>query len=251
MLLLNAALFPQFVQSGIHHFFPHLTLALFGGAFLLMSLRDLSVPELLAGCLSTDGEREVHWREFQRRYDDLISILLTREYRRRFGSVDSQEARAAVQDLKQEIYMRLIRDDGSTLRKFRGTTDKSMRAFLCVVSRRFLSNYARSQRNREQRYEAATPSDDGFGYERTDPEPISREMTDRIDERDLIDHMDRTLRGVYNSRNMDRDIAIFILYYVVGCSSQELATEYDFGISASAIETLVHRMKMAIKDKIS
>src|SRR4051812_50059435 len=87
--------------------------------------------ELAEACARGDGRA---WAELLRRYDDKVRSAL-----RRAG------AREDADDLRQDVWARLLADDRAALRRFRAG---SLRVFIAPGARRGAIDHGRAQRRR-------------------------------------------------------------------------------------------------------
>src|SRR5437588_10829764 len=87
---------------------------------------DLSSADLLRECGQKLTDRAL-WAKFQERFQRPIFVYLLRNLKFHSKRDDVNEL---VADLAQEVYVRLVRNNGSLLRNFRGDTDLSVASFL-------------------------------------------------------------------------------------------------------------------------
>src|SRR5205814_1148860 len=98
-----------------------------------------SAADLLRECGEKLTDRAL-WTQFQERFQGLIFKYLMRALRLERIQDDVADV---VPDLAQEVYVRLIRQDGKVLRSFRGTTEFSAMAFLSRISVSVVLDYQR------------------------------------------------------------------------------------------------------------
>src|SRR5437763_10110776 len=87
---------------------------------------EASAADLLRECGEKLTDRAL-WTKFQERFQGLIFLYLMRSLRLRRIQDDAADL---VPDLAQEVYLRLVQNDGRILRSFRGSTEFSVMAFL-------------------------------------------------------------------------------------------------------------------------
>src|SRR5215467_15286545 len=99
----------------------------------------ISAPDLVRECGERLTDREL-WRQFQERFQGLIFTYVMRSLRLRHVQDDVADI---VPDLAQEVYLRLVQNEGRALRLFKGTTEFSVRAFLARISASVVQDYQR------------------------------------------------------------------------------------------------------------
>src|SRR5262245_3895106 len=87
---------------------------------------ETTAADLLRECGEKLTDR-VLWTKFQERFHGLIFLYLMRTLRLRRIQDDTSNV---VPDLAQEVYLRLVQNNGRVLRSFRGTTEFSVWSFL-------------------------------------------------------------------------------------------------------------------------
>src|SRR6266850_4252362 len=108
---------------------------------------ETSAAELLRECGEKLTDRAL-WTRFQERFQGLIFLYLLRALRYRSIQDDAADI---VPDLAQDVYMRLVQNDGRILRSFRGTTEFSVMAFLARISSSVVQDYLRQQSSEKRR----------------------------------------------------------------------------------------------------
>jgi RNA polymerase sigma-70 factor (ECF subfamily) len=98
---------------------------------------ELSSAELIASCLG-DGSPSV-WREFVGRFQPLIASVILRTIRR-YGEFNS----SLVDDLVQETFLRLCKDDFRALRQFEQRHEDAIFGYLKVVAASVTTDHFRS-----------------------------------------------------------------------------------------------------------
>ncbi len=81
------------------------------------------------------------WEEFQKRFQKRIFLYVLRACRISRGHQD--EIREIVLDLAQEVYVRLVQNEGRMLQSFRGQTDFAVKAFLARIATSVVSDHFR------------------------------------------------------------------------------------------------------------
>src|SRR6058998_878405 len=98
-----------------------------------------SAADLLRECGLKLTNRTL-WTKFQERFQGLIFLYLLRALRYRSMKDDAADI---VPDLAQDVYLRLVQNDGRILRSFRGSTEFSVMAFLSRISATVVQDHLR------------------------------------------------------------------------------------------------------------
>lgn len=188
---------------------------------------------LVSACLNAGSEAA--WRELVELFQPVIAGVILRTIQR-FGRID----RALADDLVQETFVRLCKDDFKALRTFQSRHENSIFAFLKVVAASAAMDHFRS-RSAEKRaagVEARNESDlDSI------PAPISS-LPNRV----LLSQIASRLDGVTKS---ERDQAIFWLYYQQGYSAKDISHIPGVNLSDKGVESLLFRLTQAIRRQMS
>jgi len=206
---------------------------------------------LIERCLVKGNKGAAAWRDFRKCYDPLVRLYLSRQLFSRSYAYRTKQINDVIQDLCQEVYMKLLLDDAAALCHFRGATEKSFRCFLNTICTNTTINFLRAKHtNRSRRANLEIQSE-------PDEEnvlvfaPSTNETEEYLDAIFLIEEAVAILRKKYKSRDMERDIAIFKLFYFEKLTSNELVELNEFGLKKSGIETLVSRMKKILQKEFS
>src|SRR5215472_13306523 len=108
---------------------------------------DTSAADLLRDCGEKLTDRAL-WAKFQERFQGLIFLYLMRAMRLRRIQDDAADV---VPDLAQEVYLRLVQNDGRILQSFRGTTEFSVMAFLARIASSVVQDHQRAAASDKRR----------------------------------------------------------------------------------------------------
>jgi len=204
---------------------------------------ELPSSDLLREC----GQRLTDidlWNEFQKRFQRRIFLYLLRACRVSRGQQD--EVREVVLDLAQEVYVRLVQNDGRILRSFRGQTEFAVKAFLARVATSVVADHFRYQMAEKRQAQVIS-----IDHAREVVEN-SRVTGGDLDEKAIgavlswID-IDRVLRSDEDRRNAARNFLIFKLHYIDGFTSAELSEFPGFALSVSGIEAVLNRIRKRLR----
>jgi RNA polymerase sigma factor (sigma-70 family) len=213
--------------------------------FRWQSSSEMSAHDLVRECGERLTDPEL-WRRFQERFQGLVFMYVMRALRIRLIRDDIADI---VPDLAQEVYLRLLRDNGRALRSFKGTTEFSVRAFLGRISESVVQDYQR-RAGRDKRSAQVIPIE----HAKT-AELIGRRSADapEFDSSRLgsilswID-MERVVEGDPDQKNARRDALIFQLHYIDGFESREIASFPGFGLTKSGVQAILARLRKRIQE---
>jgi RNA polymerase sigma factor (sigma-70 family) len=183
--------------------------------------------DLAAACARGEGHA---WAELLRRYDGKVRSAL-----RRTGAPEDED------DLRQEVWARLLANDRAALRRFRADRAGSLRVFIGQVARRVAIDHGRARRMRPR----------GCGEEpaflaSSAPGPIDL-LHHASQSRRLAAALDAVAR-VAEHPARDRDI--LRLHFEDGWLPAEIAG-MDLGISVRGVESLLRRARQKLAELLS
>ena len=197
---------------------------------------ELSSPQLLRECGRKLTNPDL-WQEFEKRFKRPIITYVVRALNQRgtarVGSAD------LVNDLAQEVFLRLIEHNGRLLCSFKGESDFQVLAFLSTVSVSVVADHYR-------RAEAGKRRTSQF---------VSMEATPKVEEvpsgssdfnvTAILSWIDvqRLMDMNSDRKHAARDVLIFKLFYIDGLTSQEIAQFPGFGLTESGIENVLRRLR--------
>jgi RNA polymerase sigma-70 factor, ECF subfamily len=186
----------------------------------------MAAAEIVIACLESGNEAA--WTTFVQRFQPLIASSVSRVVRR-YGSPSP----ALVDDLTQETYLRLCKDDCRALRDFRAQHDEAIFGYIKVVAVSVALDHFRARTTQKRRGEV---EDDGTNLEACTPStPIEQTM--------LLTELDRRLA----STETDRDRTIFWLYYRQGCTARDIAAIPHLGLTQKGVESCIYRLTQLLR----
>lgn len=203
-------------------------------------LRHLKLPDLhllmvdIQSAIGHSAVLEEAWTEFVRRFQPLIAAAIAKGARR-FGKVSNE----LVDDLVQEVFIKLCRDNFHPLRGVATTRDEeSLFGFLRVVAANVVDDHFRR----------ATASKAGAAHaEQQEPIEVLPELDKRrassaIERGVLLEEMDRRLKTLSHEPNFNRNRAIFWFYYKEGFTATEIAALPDIKLSVKGVQSTLLRL---------
>jgi RNA polymerase sigma factor (sigma-70 family) len=187
-----------------------------------------SERDLAAACAR--GERRA-WAELLRRYDGKVRSAL-----RRAGAPEDAE------DLRQDVWARLLANDRAALRRFRADRSGSLQVFIGQVARRVAIDHGRARRLRPQGCGGPEPA----ALASSTPSPFEQ-LRSAARARRLSAALD-AVAGAAGHPGRDRDI--LRLHFEEGYLPAEIAG-MDLGLSARGIESLLRRARQKLAELLS
>ena len=163
------------------------------------------------------------WRELLRRCDRKVLQAL-----RKIGLGEEAE------DLRQEVWTRLLADDRAALRRFRAEREGSLRFFVAQVARRVGLDHLRSGRARPPALGGADPSELVCAW----PNP-ERAICDRRSRCRLATALEAAARA---GEHPARDGDILRLHFLEGYAPGEIA-QMGVGLGTRGVEALLRRAR--------
>ena len=180
----------------------------------------LAERELAGACARGD---EGAWLELIRRYDPSVLHVLWQA-----------GAREEIDDLRQEVWVRLLARDGAALRGFRADHPGALRVFLARVARSVAIDHGRSRRLRPPGSGGEEPGElaaDGPG-----PEALVGRSRERARLSAALE------RAAAEGETPARDRDVLRLHFEEGHLPGEIAA-MGLGLSARGVEALLRRAK--------
>lgn len=191
-------------------------------------------------------EREELWQEFLRRFLEHLRRWALQALRR-YDQKEIAHYREAVNDLVQEVCLRLVQNDCHALHEFRGSTDDALNGYLRVITQHVALNRVRE--GRAQKRPQLTRSldqdrDEGSGdfTAAVQRKLITHSDNERARLRDLQEQINYYLDVVLRGPQKHRDKLLFQLYHFDGLSAEEIAAVPGIGMKPHAVEVAVNRV---------
>lgn len=216
---------------------------------------ELSHVDLVHACAS--ARNEPAWDEFVARYNRFICLAVLRAYcqrgGRRYGSVDVD----VVNDLVQDVYLKLFGNSRGALRGFRGENDAAVfvyvgRVAISVVIDHLRRNGARKRGSEVISLDMSFEDEDGREIALSDrlvapgPSP-EQEATASLLREQASEILGRSLRG----RNAERDMRIAEAFIFDGCSLAEITDRFEGRIRESGIKSSIRRTSLRLRGEMA
>ena len=184
-----------------------------------MALSDID-RDLLQRCL-VRGPRA--WEDFVDRFLGLVLHVATHTAQSRSVRLTAQDR----EDLAAEVFLALVKDDFSILRRFRG--ESSLATYLTVISRRIVVHPLLKRRS------ATSPAD---AADRDDPRAAhTPPPEERMSNRDEVERLLRALHGP--------EADVIRMYHLEGKSYQEISS--SVGMPENSIGPTLSRARAKMR----
>jgi RNA polymerase sigma-70 factor, ECF subfamily len=192
-----------------------------------------SNEQLLRSCAHSANAEA--WEEFVRRFQPLIAGVVMR-VAERYGQTGS----GVVDELVQETFMKLCRNDSKALKEFRAEHDRAVFGFLKTVALNVAIDHFRSLQPRSEE-----PLEDWQAAEASAGGTESAEMSV------LLEQVDGALLRSTSGETRERDRTVFWLYYKHGFTAKAIAALPAVGLSVKGVETVIFRLTKAIRKSLT
>jgi RNA polymerase sigma factor (sigma-70 family) len=211
----------------------------------LFNDRNLSLPavELFLRCASDRGDSE-SWSEFLQRYGTKIKQFIRGTLRQDFGSaVDMNGSVLGVHetDLFQNTILRLVDNDCAVMKRFSGTSESELMAYLAVISRCVVRDTMRW--HKASKRQAVVEE---FGKSEEDPAHHPDPQTgnpgfDRVLVREVLSLACQAIASSYPETS-SRDQLVFDLHFSHGLTPRQIAECKGVNLSKGGVEKLLNRV---------
>ncbi len=202
--------------------------------------REIPSGDLLRECGQKLTDKTL-WAMFQERFQRHLFIYLFRALRFHSKRDDVQEL---VSDLAQDVYVRLVQNNGNLLRGFRGETDLSVQSFLGRVCSSVVADHLRRDGNLKRSGDNIVSIEEAREMIET-----SRREHDELDVVSILSwiDIDRMMAADSDRKHSQRNALIFKLHYIDGLSADEIACYPGFDLSESGVEAVLVRLRKRIR----
>ena len=205
-----------------------------------MDALQTSVNDLAKACARSADAAE--WAEFLRRCTPLASLVALRVSR----SWVSFSSPATVNDIVQEIFMKLCEQERRILREFEPRGEDSFLGLLRLVSASVANDYFRRTHSAKRGGKVVTMA---LAEEGAPGPTASIHPTARLDQEVLLSQLDQKLRSAPEVI-CERDRALFWLYYRQGLTAEEIAGHAGAGLTPKGVESALRRVAKWLKGEV-
>jgi DNA-directed RNA polymerase specialized sigma24 family protein len=208
-----------------------------------------SAAQLLHRCApgaNADEGHEAAWRLFIRRY----GRHLARAIRRTLRECGESCGRDVVEELRQEVYCRLLERDGQRLRNFRGSSDTAtVHAYLGAIARSVVVDdlRRRSALKRGGGLQRCAIARSAFEFA-----PDAARPTPCPEQRAIAREGLRALIGNYaaetDTSQLRRSLQVLRWALVEGWSSREIAAALPGRLTPGSVDSMLYRLRRRLTE---
>ncbi len=199
---------------------------------------QLNLYDLLQQCLHTRDE--YFWAQFIRRTQPLITATIIHRLR----NYPRQIVAGVVDDLVQETYLKLCENNFRPLREFKYDHQNGIYGFLKATACSVLADYIRYRLSQKRGCGKATVYLEDVTADRA-PVKVERHPDKEI----VLHEIDRLLATCSDGATVQRDGAIFWLYYRYGLTCSAIAGIAYMGLTVKGVESTILRLTRRVKQR--
>jgi RNA polymerase sigma-70 factor (ECF subfamily) len=199
-----------------------------------------SVNDLAKACAHSPDAAE--WEEFVRRSVPLASLVALRVSRMWVRAPSP----ATVDDIVQEVFLKLCEQERRILRDFEPRGEDSFLGLLRLVSASVANDYFRRLYSTKRGGKVVTMA---LADEEARVPLDAARPADRIEHSALLAQLDEKLRSAPATIG-ERDRALFWLYYLQGFTAEEIARLPAAGLTAKGVESALRRVTLWLRGEI-
>jgi len=202
----------------------------------------ISAAELLRACGEKLTDREL-WQKFHDRFQKPIFLYVLRTLREQHASEILTYPAA---DIAQDVYMRMIQNDGRLLRSFRGNTDRSVMAFLARIAMNVVTDFYRHKQAEKRQSGQVVSFEDA---RKVEGERGNFTQLDIVSVLSWID-VERLVAMEPDLKKAARNVLILKLHYLEGFTIEEIAEYPGFDLTLSGVNMVLQRLKARLQGAI-
>jgi RNA polymerase sigma-70 factor, ECF subfamily len=205
-----------------------------------MAMLNTPVNELARACARSADAKE--WEEFLRRCAPVAALVGGRIVRMWTGTASP----SIVDDIVQEVFLKLCEQERRILRDFRPRGEDSFFGLLRVVAASVANDYFRRQRSEKRGGKVVTIAID---QDPTSPVPVSPQTSAEMQWSVLLSELDAKLQSA-SGPSCERDRTLFWLYYLQGLTAEEIAALPGSDLSAKGVESALRRVTSWLRKEL-
>lgn len=204
-------------------------------------MRSLDAVELFRLCAYDTANSEA-WSELLRRYSGRLSYFLKGTLRQLSASAGGNPVLVGglqENDLFQNAIIRLVENNCAAMKRFTGTTENELLAYLAVICRSSVLDVLRRNNAAKRRHEGHSEDLESAACQRI-AEATKPNFDREILIRELLSLTESTLES--HSEGADRDRLVFDLHFFHGLSCGQISQCKGINLSRTGVEKLLKRM---------
>lgn len=218
-----------------------------------MDYKELSHNDLVKLCAQQPENNEA-WLEFCNRFDECIWLAIIRECNEKGLIRDISESKQIIQDLVQDVYVRLVENDCNALKKFKGTFENSMFTYLGKIAKNVVRNHI-TKIKAKKRPPIQKSIDEPLWNSKKRREVLVKEILELPDNdsdknfnfQDSKAKIEKLLNKILKGKNKQRNKIIFKLYLYEQFSPNEIASQFGFGLSPKTVSNIIRKIILNLR----
>ena len=206
-----------------------------------MVRENTSVNDLARACAYSADAAE--WQELVRRSMPLVSIVALRVSRMWVTSPSP----AAVDDIVQEVFLKLCEQERRILRTFEPRGEDSFFGLLRIVTGSVANDYFRRLYSVKRGGKVVSMP---LIEDQAQETAAVRAPAERMQQSALLAQLDSKLRSAPATIS-ERDRALFWLYYLQGYTAEEIARVSPVGLTAKGVESALRRVTLWLRTEVA
>ncbi len=201
-----------------------------------MNYNELTHSELVQACLKQDPNA---WEQFFLRFNNVINLSVIRTANRYQPC-----SRSFVEDLVQEVRMKIFANREKVLGDFKPHGDDAIFGYLKTITINLVHDHFRHV-NRISGGAQVTEDGDVYLQDRPAPQDAAKMLERKL----LIDKLKKILVEITGPEG-ERDRQIFWFYHRHGLTAEEIANLLRNGLGVKGVESVLHRLKKQIQERL-
>lgn len=202
-----------------------------------MRYLEYSSVELVRACARSNDNGA--WKEFIRRFQPVIAAAVLRTAR-----LWVEPSRTQLDDLIQEIYLKLCEDDCYLLSSFHTRHAESIYGYLRVVASNVVHDH----------FKGALAAKRGARFAHLESDEVdicaAEDGFESVARRIQLERVDDVLRQITAGKDQDKKRTIFWLRYRQGFTASEIALIPTFGLTTEGVESMLLRLVIMIRSHL-
>lgn len=202
------------------------------------------------------------WVEFVSRFHARLRLVILRCFKtesERHPNLDVGSPVEAVEDLTQEVFLRLLDGERRALSRFEGRSEHSAYTYLSAIAANVVRDHFKKLRAQKTPKAAASLSEKTYTTERGDGPRYAEVLVNDapgperfVASRELRQQIRTWLAEVSPSGAVaERDRLVFQLFFIEGLTVDEIAATRSIRLSPSGVEKCLRRIRTLLKERLS
>ena len=214
-----------------------------------MQLSKLKNTDLVSLCSREPWNRKA-WLEFYNRFDDRIRLVIYRECKAL--GIDNRDVQfqETVEDLVQDVYMRLIANNCKALNDFIGASENSVYTYLGIIARNVVINHS-TKINAQKRPNVERSIDEVFDISEKGGKirikNIGRSTFDELEVEFLKEEIEVIMDQIVTGSHKHRNKLIIKLNIYEGLSAEQIANQLPYEMSRKTVSNIITKIKQKLR----